>query len=708
MTARKLAALLLVLAGLLAYQNSYTVPFVFDDISSIVENPTIRHLWPLGQALSPPRGEGQLTVTGRPVINLSLALNYSLGGLAVRGYHVFNLTVHILAALTLYGIVRRTLLGERLRPRFGSAAEGLALATTLLWTVHPLQTEAVTYIVQRAESLVGLLYLLTLYCFIRGAESTAPKIWYLLTVAACALGMATKEVMVSAPLIVLLYDRTFVTGTFREAWRQRRVLYLGLASTWLLLGCVVASAGIVGHQAGGRADATWWRYALTQPNVILHYLRLALWPHPLCLDYQWPIAEASTKLLPPVIVVAALLAATVWACARKSAWGFLGAWVFLILAPTSSVLPLPDPAFEHRMYLPLAALIVALVTSVYWLGKHRLTAQPGLDRALGWGLSGVIACLFVSLTIQRNYDYRSETAIWQDTVEKRPQNFRAHNNLGVALKIQGRMPEAIAHYERALRLNPDYANAHYNLGVALARLGRLPEAVKHWEDALRIEPDDAQVHYNLGVTLAQLDHLPEAIGHYEQALRIKPDFAEAQNNLGIALKNQGQIPEAIAHYEQALRLNPDYAEAHYNLGVALARVGRLPEAVRHWEDALRIKPDDAQAHYNLGVALAQLGRLPEAIGHYEQALRIKPDFAEVQNNLGIALKNQGQIPEAIAHYEQALRIEPDDAQAHYNIGVALAEAGRVQEALPHFEQALRIKPDFAPARNALTQLQARP
>jgi len=669
---RLLAFALILVAALWAYHNSYTGAFVFDDLSSIVENPTIRHLWPLWRPLSPPHEEGQFTVTGRPVVNLSLALNYSLGGLAVWGYHTFNLTVHILAALTLYGIVRRTLVSERLRSRFGSAAEGLALASALLWTVHPLQTEAVTYIVQRAESLMGLFYLLTLYCFIRGTESSSPKIWFIVAVAACALGMATKEVMVSAPLIVLLYDRTFVTGTFRDAWRQRRVLYLGLASTWLLLGYLVASAGMLGHQAGEGADATWWRYALTEPNVIVHYLRLALWPHPLCLDYLWPIAKTWRTILPSAIAVATLLGATAWACWKKSAWGFLGAWLFLILAPTSSVLPLSDPAFEHRMYLPLAALIVALVIAVFLLGKHWLKAQPELDRALGWGLSGVVACLFVNLTVQRNHDYRSEFSICQDTVAKCPDNPRAHTNLGFDLQHAGRLQEAIEQYEQALRLDPDYANAHLDMGSILLEFGRSQEAAAQSQEALRLMPHHRGPHLNLGNALLQMGEVPEAIAEYEQALRINPDFVEAHNNLGSAMLRQGRLPEAMQHWDQAIRIKPGYVDAHFNLGMALLRLGRLTEATVHLEQVVRLKPDYAEAHYNLGVALVQLGRPQEAMGHWERALQIKPDYAE----------------------------------AHYNFAVALLQLGRIPEAIEHLQQALRIKPDFTDARNALARLQA--
>jgi tetratricopeptide (TPR) repeat protein len=517
--ARKFAPLLLVIAGLLAYHNSFTAPFILDDVRWIQENPTIRHLWPIWDVLLPPSS----LINGRPVVNFSLAVNYALGGYNVRGYHALNLAVHILAGLALLGVVRRTLLQPALRERFGAVANELALAVAIIWTVHPLQTESVTYVIQRAESIMGLLYLLTLYCFIRGAASPQPCLWYGLCVGACALGMASKEVMVSAPLMVLLYDRTFVSGSFREASRRRWPLYLGLSSTWILQGLMVVSAGtfatsaVASYAAGGRRLG----YVLIEPGVILHYLRLAAWPYPLCFDYYGsPPAGAGLSILLSTMVIAILLGATAWACKTNSAWGVLGAWLLLILAPSSSIIPLDSPAYEHRMYLSLAAVIVLGV-----LGIHALIGRRTVAVVV------VLAIVLGVLTWRRNQDYSSEIAIWDDTVAKCPQNPRAHINLGIALARVGRTPEAIEHLERALQINPDLADAYYHLGLALVQLGRAQEAMNHWEHAVRINPDFAEAHYNLGIALWQTGRTPEAVNHLEQALRIKPDFTQAQNAL---------------------------------------------------------------------------------------------------------------------------------------------------------------------------------
>ena len=653
----------MVAAGLLAYHNSFTGSFILDDLQAIPENPSIRHLWPIWQPLSPPH-KGGLTVEGRPLINLSLAVNYAIGGTEVQGYHALNLTIHILAGLTLFGIMRRTLLQPRLCERFGAVANELALAVAVLWTVHPLQTESVTYIIQRAESITGLFYLLVLYCFIRATESARPHVWYGLCLSACALGMASKEVMASAPLLVMLYDRAFISGSFPEAWHRRWPLYLALASTWILLGCLMVFTGsfhnfTVIAESGGIAR---WPYLLTEPGVILHYLRLAAWPDPLCFDYfGWPLSGSWASILPPALVMAVLLGATAWAWKTNSTWGVLGAWFFLILAPSSSFIPLDSPAYEHRMYLPLAAVVVLVVMGIHALAGRRTVI--------------VVAVLVVGLgvlTVQRNQDYRSELAIWADTVAKWPENSRAHNNLGIALQRFGNVPEAIEHYEQALRLKPDLAEAQSDLGFALQQSGKLVEAKEH----------------------------------YEQALRLAPNYAKAHNNLGFVLFQLHKVPEAKAQYEEALRLEPDFADAHKNLGNALLNLGEVTEAIQHFEQALRIEPDDSQAHCDLGVALlGRVGRVREAIGHLEQALRINPDYAEAHSNLGVALAQMGKTQEAMEHFEQALRIKPDYAQVHYNLAVVLAQAGRLQDAIGHYEQALRIRPDFTDARNALARLQ---
>ena len=683
----------------LCYWSSLRGAFLFDDISAVVNNPTIRHFASLS-VLNPPN-DGS-TTTGRPVVNLSFAINHAISGERVWSYHALNVATHALATLALMGIVRRTLSGAVLGKRFGRAACPLAFVIAGLWALHPLQTESVICIAQRTESLCGLFYLLTLYGFIRGAEAAARSgRWFACSAVSCLVGMGTKEVMVTAPLVVLLYDRTFLAGGFLPAWRRRRAYYLSLACTELLLAwLVLRGGGSRGAAAGFGLGVSWWAYLLRQSEAILVYLKLSFWPHPLVLDYGTAVVRSVADVWWQGLVVIALLAGTLWALWRKPVVGFVGAWFFVILAPSSSVVPLVTQTMaEHRMYLPLAGVVCLVVLAAY--GR--------VGPVVTWLLAAVAMIGLSFATIVRNHDYLDVVALWTDTVAKCPQNARAHSYLGVALaEIPGRLPEAIAHYEEALRIMPTRADAHYDLANALAKTpGRTSDAIDHFEEALRLKPDYAEAHNNLAVALAKIPgRVSEAIAHYEAALRVKPDYAEAHNDLANELaKIPGRMPEAIAHYGEALRLKPDFPDASYNLANALATMpGRLPAAIAHYEEALRFKPDYAEVHNNLGIVLAQMpGRLPEAIAHYEAALRLKPDLAEAHSNLADALAGMpGWLADAMAHYETALRLKPDLAVAHNNLATELAQMpGRLPDAIAHFEEALRLKPDYAEARRNL-------
>jgi tetratricopeptide (TPR) repeat protein len=521
-------------------------------------------------------------------VNLTLALNYALGGTDPRGYHAFNLAVHALAALTLFGLARRTLR----RTRYAPEALPLALAVSLLWAVHPLLTESVTYVVQRAESLMGFFYLLTLYGFIRSVESAAPVRWQIFTVVACLLGMATKEVMATAPLVVLLYDRTFVAGGWSAALRARWKFYAALAATWLLLGWLVLGAENRGGTAGLGAGDSPWTYALTQSRAIVHYVRLALWPSPLVFDYGTAQITRLGAALPFVAIVLALLAAALIALRRWPAAGFPGAAFFLILAPSSSFVPIAvQPMAEHRMYLPLAAVTALAVLALHhWLRRASRPVFAALVLALGMA------------TIARNAAYRSPVALWSDSVAKFPASARAHDQLAEALAAEGRVAEALPHYEEAIRLEqsaPDSGRTllgqfHINHGNALLAAGRTSEAMHAYDRALAFAATEMLAHYNLGCVLLETDRLDEAGRQFVQVLKLDPSHVSAHTNLGSVLLRQGRPTEALAHYETALRLAPS-AKAHTNVGLALAAAGRRAEAAAQLEAALRLDPDFAAA-----------------------------------------------------------------------------------------------------------------
>lgn len=652
-----LAALLLLAVGA-CYANVLRAPFLFDDTGAVLQNPTIRRLGSL-QILRPP-ADGS-TTTGRPVVNLSFALNYAASGENVWSYHALNVAIHALAALTLFGVVGRTLRTKVMRERFGAGATPAAFFCALLWALHPLQTESVTCVAQRTESLCGLFYLLTLYGFIRGAEGTGKtRRWFFLSVVFGLLGMATKEVMVTAPLVVLLYDRTFFSGSFRAAWQQRRGYYLGLFGTWLLLAwLVMRNAGGRGSAAGFGLGISWWNYLLKQCEALVLYLKLSLWPHPLVLDYGTGVVHSVAAVWWQGLGVLALLSGVVWALARRPVLGFAGAWFFLILAPSSSVVPLVTQTMaEHRMYLPLAGVIVLAV----------FVAQRFLGRRAVWLLTG-LALAFGGATFARNRDYRDVVGIWADTVTKYPLNARAHNNLAWALQREGKSAEANAHFAEAIALLPDYIAARYSWGVALLDQGRSNEAIAQFEAAVKLAPRHADAHLNLGNALMQVHRADEAIPHYETALQIQP-AADAHYNLGVALAEVGRGEEARAHFEAALKENPSLPEAHYRLGRLAERSGHLAEAEQHYAETLRLAPNHAGAHAGLGLIFAQSDRLPAAVEHLQAAVQLQPADPDMRANLGNVFLLQGQPREAIACYEESLRLRPNDRRTRENLQLA--------------------------------------
>jgi tetratricopeptide (TPR) repeat protein len=714
------AAGLIVAAGLAAYANSFTGPFVFDDLPSIRSNMAIRRFT---TALQQPYGNG-MTTSGRPIGDLSLALNYALSGTRVWSYHAFNLGIHLLAGLALFGVIRRTLL----RCGAGSALppDVIAFAAALLWTIHPLQTESVTYIVQRVESMMGLFYLLTLYCFIRYAEGgsggglaregragRAPgaRAWAALSVAACLLGMASKEVMVSAPLLAALYDRTFVSGSFREAWRRHRGVFLGLAATWLPLACEVAASGNRGGTAGYGVNVVWWRYALAQFPAIIHYLRLCFWPHPLVIDYGSDLSLPWETVLPAAVAVAALMAGVALALVRRPALGFLGAAFFAILAPTSSIVPIATETLaEHRMYLPLAPVAVLAVIALYRGLLAALSAERRAVPAL-LALTAVAAGALGIATERRNRDYSDAVTLWTVTAQDSPRNIRVLLILGYSLQSAGRFEDAVKEYEAVVRMQPDYRDVQEYLANCLFRLGRFRESVAPYEYAARAQPNSAKIRVSLGNALLELGRRTEAVDCFREALRLQPDLVDARYNLANVLSTMpGRLDEAIAQYREVLRRKPDFAEAHYRLGNAWnAEPGRVGDAIAEYEQAVRLKPDYAEARINLGNAYSNMpGRSTEAVAQFEAALRLNPDNAAARFDFGNALANiPGRMNDAIGQFEAALRLNPDYAEAHYNLAAALLSTGsRVDEARAHLEAFLRLRPDNEDARQILDRIRA--
>ncbi len=581
---------------IIIYSNTLNSPFVFDDFPNIKKNPYFRLIDPDFQGLYDAGFKSPNP--NRPVANISFALNYYLGKYDVKGYHVVNITIHIINGILVYLLAliifqQASFVPNQKIPQLkGASIPSISFFTALIFISHPVQTQSVTYIVQRMNSMSAMFYLMSLLLYINGRLTRVKwKQWTLFfgCFVSWVMALGSKEIAGTLPFIILLYEWYFFQDLGSDWLRKNIKYFFGL---FAVLGLVVLI--YLGWDpfdkilaAYANRDFTMTERVLTQFRIVVLYISLLFFPYPSRLNLLHHITTSSSLLEPittllSLLIIVGLMGLAFYIARRQRLISFCILWFIINLVIESSVIGL-EMMYEHRLYLPMLgfALIVSCLL-FHFLSKRRLWAIV---------VSAVIILSLCTGTYVRNRVWRDAITLWSDAVSKSPQSQRAHLNLGVVLMEQERFAESVSHFSEALRIKPDYAIAHINLGTALKEQGSLEEAIGHFSEALRIRPDYAEAHNNLGTSLARQGKLKEAVGHFFKALRINPDFADAHYNLGVTLERQGKYKKAIKHFSVALRIKPDYPEAHNNLGTALARRGKLDEAIRHFSVALRIKPD---------------------------------------------------------------------------------------------------------------------
>lgn len=610
-----LPIVILIVAGIWAYSTSFRGAFVGDDQTGIVENPHIRSLWPPSVPLTSPK---ETTLAGRPVVSLSFALNYALAPARVRdamspdpngrpddpfyenvwGYHAVNLIVHLLAGLALFGVIRRTLMTPVLRDRFARASTPLAFAVVLIWLVHPLQTSSVTFVVQRAEALMGLMFFATMYAVIRASDSDFRSArWIVAAVVACALGMLSKEVMGVAPVLAGLWIWIFRPDVRLTGPPVR--LMAGLAATWIVFAAVALSGArtsFIGFNVGGW---TWWPYLQAQAAVIAHYLRLVFWPQGLNFNYIWFPPASFGEVAPQFLLIGALALATAFAILKRSPVGWVGAVFFLILAPTSSILPIStEVAAEFRMYVPLASIVALIVIGGFGLFHRSVRkGRPGPAgmpwTATAWVLVAVVAVVLGVTTRARSRVYDSVDTITADIVRQQPHHAEAQ----------------LTHATHLIRQNR-FADAELTLRMALS----LPLPTDVDETKSR-----AAMHMYLGVALTSQKKFAEGAAELEQAIALGPTLELAHGLLADAQLTERQPRAAVATLDRAIAANPNSARLLARAAWVLATssdaaVRNGARAVEYAERAVRIQQgQDVAGLDTLAAAYAEAGQFDKAL-----------------------------------------------------------------------------------------------
>ena len=714
--------LALVAVTVLAYLPAVTGALLWDDEAHITRPAlqSLSGLWRIWFKLG-------ATQQYYPLLHSAFWLEHRLWGDATEGYHIVNILLHAASACLVVLLVKRL------------ALPGAWLAG-FVFALHPVCVEAVAWISEQKSTLSGLLCLGAALVYLKFDKSRR-RLDYLLALALFLAALAAKTVTATLPaaLLVILWWRR---GALR--WKEDA----GPVAPWLAMGAAagVFTAYVERTYIGAHGtvfDISLAGRFLIAGRALWFYAAKLVWPANLSFIYpHWKVdAGVWWQWLFPAgaLLVAAGLA---WFARRNR--GPLAALLLFagMLFPALgfvNVFPFRYSfVADHFQYLAALGLIVPLCAAI------AAAARRVPKQALA-----VVPLALAALTFQQTRQYRDAETLYHETLARNPECWMAHNNLGgLYAKLPGRVPDAIAEYEaalrielniveaetslgntlrqvpgreaealdhleKALRIDPNFAAAHYNLGVALSAIpGRAPEAVREYEAAIRAGSDTPEVRVNLGnALLLQPGRGGEAIAQFELALRLDPRSAEAENDLALALaRDPDRLAEAAAHFEKALKIRPNYPETHFNFGIVLDEMGRIEDAMREQREAVRLRPDYAVAHMNLAVTLSRMtGGAAEALAEYRTALRLNPNLAEAHFALAALLSDPpGRQAEAIAEYRETLRLRPDYLEAHANLGLLLAEMpGGIPEALAEYQAALRINPAAAEVHYDLAEALAR-
>lgn len=610
----------IILIGMLIYVNSLNVPFYLDDARNLSNSALRMEKLSYDSILESLSGG---IIQTRPVSNFSFSLNYLIDGYDVQGYHFVNIILHICSSFFLFLLLRATLFLPMNREKYGRFSS-LAFLTAVLWLVHPVATQSVTYIVQRMNSMAVMFYLLSMLLYVTGrryqliTEHHPQKLkaiaLFLGSGLAALLAIGSKEIAATLPIMILMYEWYFFQN-LSLTWLRRNLSWVVGA---VVIICLLAFFYLNGHplqalfnnDCPGR-DFTKFERVLTQFRVIVHYVSLLLYPHPsrLFLDYDFQLSRSLfdpvTTFISAGFLIGSLMAA-ILLLRKERLLSFCLLWFFGNLVMESSVICL-EIIFEHRTYLPSTFFILFITATLYRISNN--------NTVISLFLAGVIL-LFCYWTVERNKVWQSPDFFWNECVVQYPYKARPHNNLGLALLQKEKLTEAEQQFTIAIELTSENASAHKK----------------------------STPHNNLGVVFLKTGRTAEATEEFKTATQINPKYYTAHNNLADIYEKQGKIHEAMTEYRKALEISPDNIKSNGGLGIILSQQSQPAEALPYLEKASHQKPIDIPTHLNLGEVLLQLGRKNEAITIFQQVLELDPNSKPARQHLTALLLGRKAIP----------------------------------------------------------------
>ncbi len=662
--------LLLMITGIWIYSNTFQSSFVFDDINFITKNDPNVHMTEFSwAALKKAAFEGK--PRHRYLPNISFAVNYFFGGEKPFGYHLVNLGIHLFTGIFLFFLFNATLrlclredgvcLSEN-RLLASISPETLSFFAVLVWLVHPVQTNAVTYICQRMAGMVAMFYILSLLCYVKGrinfrkAKTKTAVVFFIGCIVSGCCAVASKENAGPLPVFILFYEWFFFQDL--KTFRSYRTLF------WIVIGGAVFTAVVI-HFMGvdplqrilnsyTRRDFTLPQRVMTEFRVVIYYLSLLFYPQPsrLILDHDYPLSDAFLdpfSTLTCCVLIVIIFGLAVYLAKKDRLISFALFWFLGNLVIESSVIGI-EIIYEHRMYLPAMFLYLMLTIMLFRMIKIK------------WAATGILILLVMILSVwahQRNQIWESDVTFWTDSVKKSPQKARPYQNLAYSLQIRGKFEDALVYYRKSLAIKP-HPVVYFNMGLCLDKVEYYSDAVDAYLKALKMNYNTPQIHANLAKVLANIGEFKAAISHFENASKMSPSDPSFKKN-EMVLKgflNNCRTPEKCI--QMSIAQKPDNPALRFKLGRIYEKQG---------------KPDQAVVVYE---------KILNEMGASDRKL-----YLLVLNRMAALHALKGESAQAFLLLQKGLEAAPDNPYFYYEIAAFYGAAGEVKHAVAWLDMAIK-------------------